>query len=96
MHIDLYRKVIVTLTQKELKEEIAKLKPPIRQLDLQSNYFKTPIIEGFFLDNNGDIWELTCSERGNKYPIAFFNTESDACEYLLSMYKKISDENRWF
>ena len=42
----------------------------------------------------GRKWEVYFSERGQKTDQVFFDSEQDACEYLLSIAKKIEESYR--
>jgi hypothetical protein len=42
----------------------------------------------FCLEHTGDSWNVFYSERGGKYDLSAFDTESEACENLLSRLRK--------
>lgn len=75
----------------ELKQTLAKK---------QLNYFFT--LEGglpnelYCLGENGNIWEVYYSERGTKSNLQTFQTEEEACKYLLLLSQNTEEKYCWF
>ncbi|MGK7947789.1 MAG: hypothetical protein AB4368_03010 [Xenococcaceae cyanobacterium] len=41
--------------------------------------------EAYCLNNNGALWEVYYSERGQKTELETFNEESEACDYFYNL-----------
>lgn len=80
------------MTIAELASELNKLKLPYKNYNLKGDYTD----EGFGISKVENCWQVYYCERGNKRIDGIFPTESDACEFMLCVYKRISNQNRLF
>ena len=48
--------------------------------------------ESYCLVQNVNNWEVYYSERGTKRGVKYFNTEDEACDYLLKKLERYSEQ----
>ena len=76
----------------DLEIELNNLKLKNVKYSLGGGYLE----DGTCISKEKDFWQVYYCERGSKNIIGMFPTENDACEYILCICKKESDQNRWF
>lgn len=75
------------------------LKQKLQQLDIPASYYSMDgsLEEGaFVLHYNRQTYEVFLFERGNRFELKTFQTESEACEYLYERLKRLKETNEKF
>ena len=67
------------MNRQELKKQLVYMNVPEFEYDLEGGFSD----QAMNLLQNGDKWEVFFCERGGKSVVKQFDTESEACEYLL-------------
>ena len=67
------------MDKKELKKKLILMGVPSHDYDLEGDFTD----QAMNLLKNGDKWEVFFCERGGKAVLKTFDTESEACEYML-------------